>query len=177
MKTFVLKKLHIYIFAFICLVLFFLNYIGTGHINVFTAAAAADKYKIRYQQFLQATENLGACSFNAAANIWALGVKERNAAMQYIVLDDKLKQVYLSQLEQTAPYFVTGVSSPWIDSFKFKSINEEKSEITFITASSTGIESTLKAVLHINKKGDYYVINKLKLDKELYPYTSFLPPQ
>lgn len=179
MKTLVLRKPHIYLLIVICLSLIFVNYIGLGYTNVFTASAAADKNKVRYELLLSAVDELGACSPTAAAEIWAKGVKTRNAAMQYGVLDDKLKAEYLRSLEQTAPNWVTGVSSPWIDSYEVlavKEINEQHYEISlkFITASSTGVDDSYKAVIHIIKKDDYYVINKIKMDEGLYPYTGFM---
>ncbi len=51
-----------------------------------------------------------------AVETWARGIKERNGALQYAVLSPRLKELKRSDYEGC--YWVTGVSSPWVDDFE-----------------------------------------------------------
>ncbi len=52
----------------------------------------------------------------AAVRTWAEGVKTRNGALQYAVMSQKLKDEYYSVFAGLG--WVTGVSSPWVDSYE-----------------------------------------------------------
>lgn len=56
----------------------------------------------------------------AAAKTWAEGVKARNGALQYAVMSPNLKSEYYSEFAGLG--WVTGVSSPWMESYEIREI-------------------------------------------------------
>lgn len=59
----------------------------------------------------------------AAATLWATAIKNRNGALQYMLLCPTLQQKNLKNLQQLN--WVTGVSSPQIKSFAVKQLNSQ----------------------------------------------------
>lgn len=57
-----------------------------------------------------------------AVNTWAEAVKSRNGAVEYAVLSPELKKAMYSDFEETN--WVTGVSSPWVDSYKITDLGK-----------------------------------------------------
>lgn len=57
------------------------------------------------------------------ANTWAKGVMTRNGALQYAVLCNDLQSKYKSAFESWN--WQTGVSSPWVDSYKISSEEQQ----------------------------------------------------
>lgn len=176
------KKL-IGIMASVCLLIVVLfNVIGyffnCKYISVAAAVAQADKYEVRSELLLHAMDHVGVCTPQAAIQVWVEGMKSRNGAMQYSVMDEKLKKVYMKQLEQYNPYWVTGVSSPWIDSYKITNQKQAGNEqylfqLSLSTATSTGFAGTYKAQVVVNCNDGFWQITKITADKGLYPYMGF----
>lgn len=65
------------------------------------------------------------------ADTWAKGVKARNGAVQYALMSTDLKRKELSSFE--AANWVTGTSSPWIESYDMldkKKVSDDEYEFT-----------------------------------------------
>jgi len=79
-------------------------------------------------------------SAQEAADTWAKAVQRRNGAVQYSLLSDPLKDETRSQYE--ALNWVSGLSSPWVDSYKVvpAQAGNGKSvfDVTFALTTSTG---------------------------------------
>lgn len=131
-------------------------------------------FEVKTVMLTGALDYVGVSSPQDAALVWAQGLKLRNAAMQYAVMTKALKEQYAQQWEKTAPEWVTGVSSPWISSFKFIS-EQTKSEpytalLEFTTETSMGIAHTYEAELTIIPEGSFWRVSHISMDKGLYLY-------
>lgn len=131
---------------------------------------------------LDAMALVGVCEPEDAAEVWVTGLMKRNAAMQYAVLGNSLREEYVKHLEQTAPNWVTGMSSPWVSGYEVSS-TEEPAEDTVVmkllihTATSTGAAGDLNAILTLKEEDGFWRIMKLAMDEGLYPYTGFQVPK
>jgi hypothetical protein len=142
--------------------------------------AEVDKYEVRSRLLIEAMEQVGVCNPQAVIEVWMQGLIKRSAALQYSVMSEKLKATYAMQLEESAPNWVTGISSPWIDSYKIVKVQSNRRnsyvvKLEISTVTSTGPAGRYNAVLAIEKKGDFWQITKLSFDQELYVYTRFKP--
>ncbi len=151
---------------------------GWEQVSVFAANEVMDKYQVRSQLLMQATDAVGSCDPESAALTWARGLKERNAALQYAVMTRDLKTKYAADLEKTFPNWVTGMSSPWVDSFKVLSIRETgddvfQAKLQFVTATSTGPFQSYNATLTIAFEEGFWRVGKVVTDAGLLPYTGF----
>jgi hypothetical protein len=162
---------------------FLINSVGTlFHLKDVSAAAAnadTDKYMVRSRLLMEATDATGACSPEAAASVWARGVQQRSAALQYAVMTVELKDIYEAQLETTFPNWVTGVSSPWIDNYNVELVKQSEDgdhtfRVTFTTATSTGPAGSYAAMLTVTGDGDYWRVSAISADKGLSAYTGFM---
>ena len=93
-------------------------------------------------------------------------------------MSKELKEEYEEQLKLSAPNWVTGISSPWLESVKIIRMEEVEKDcyiikLLFTTATSVGPVAEYKAVLTINQEGEFWRITKIKQDQELYVYTRF----
>ena len=134
--------------------------------------------EINNRLLLDAVDSLGVYTPIEAAQVWGSGLKSRNAALQYAVMNDELKKKYKIELEKNAPNWVTGVSSPWVDSYSILSIenialNEYIVEVLFFFSTPQGHYGSAKAFLNISKYGNFCKINKIAMEDFLYPYTGF----
>ncbi|MCI1964616.1 MAG: hypothetical protein LKJ17_00545 [Oscillospiraceae bacterium] len=177
-------KKRIGIVIIVCLIIAtFFNVVGyllgCKYISVAAAVVQADKYEVRNTLLLRAMNQLGACTPQAAIQVWVEGMESRNGAMQYSVMGSGLKKEYLNQVEQYNQYWVTGMSSPQIDSYKIIK-TEQKNEhccvftLTLFTGMSFGPTGDYNAVLTITKDGDYWRITEISADKGLYPYMGLI---
>lgn len=136
--------------------------------------------EVRSRLLMEAMNDVGACSPGDAAEVWASGLKKRSAALQYAVMDARLKTEYARQLESTAPNWVTGISSPWVDSYRIvrtecPDADSRVIEMLFSTATSTGPAGDYRAVLHLARDGCFWRITAISADEGLAPYTGFQP--
>lgn len=150
------------------------------YISVFAAVAEVNKYEVRSELLMDTMNYVGVCCADDAAKVWAEGLKMRSAAMQYSVMNKILKAEYTGQLEDSFPNWVTGMSSPWIDSYQVVRIDKPSDtrsifELKFSTATSTGPAGDYKAVLTVDQEGELWRISKIILDTGLAPYTGFKP--
>lgn len=169
----------------VCLVIVALfNVVGyvlnCKYISVAAAVEQADKYEVRNGLLLRAVDELGVCTPEAAIQVWAKGMKSRNGAMQYSVMGSDLKRKYLRQLERYNQYWVTGMSSPWIVSYKIASKKQAGNTqyvflLTFPTATSAGPAKDLHAKVTVKRHDDFWQIARIVADKGLSPYMGWLP--
>ena len=126
MKMVISKNTTRLIIIILCSLIFVIALLDVGgyflkirQISVLAANEQVDKYQVRSKLLMQATDEIGACFAKSAAEVWASGLKDRSAALQYSVMTEELKYEYAKQLEKSFPNWVTGVSSPWVESYKF----------------------------------------------------------
>lgn len=133
--------------------------------------------EIKNEQLLSALNRLGPCDAVGAVKLWADGVKQRNAAMQYAALSAVLRGWYAKDLETTAPNWVTGVSSPWVEDYRVDWLesagSEKRLQIHFFFVTSDGPAQEMRAELSLDKRGDNWYVTSLNLEEELVPYTGF----
>ena len=152
-------------------------FLDIKYLSVFAAVRQADVYQIRSVQMMEAMDYTGVCDPEAAAKLWASGVRKRNAAIQYSVLSKELKVQYAEALETSFPGWVTGVSSPWIQSCEI--IKSEKTDegmfyiIKFYTMTSTGPGEEYIAEVTVEQAGDFWHITDVETDQGLYIYTGY----
>ncbi|MBY0120537.1 hypothetical protein [Bacillus sp. S/N-304-OC-R1] len=96
---------------------------------------------------------------------WANAVKLRNGALQYALLTKDAKASVKELFEKY--HWVTGVSSPWVESSKVISKKENNDKtiqyvVEFRLATSTGYGGKDYAALTLVKMGDQWFINTIK---------------
>ncbi len=172
---------------FICALLITIIVLNVGgyflnlkYVSVFAAMAEVDKYEVRSRLLMEAMKQVGVCEPEEAAKVWARGLINRSAALQYSVLNNKLKADYAAQLEQSFPNWVTGMSSPWVDSYEIVNTIPSNNngmivELKLSTKTSTGPAGDFDAALTIALEDEFWRITKLAIDKELFVYTGFMP--
>ncbi len=72
---------------------------------------------------------LAPASPEAVATAWAKAAKNRNGAVQYMLMCPDLQKIHLNNLEVLN--WVTGVSSPWISSYKVISETPKENNSNF----------------------------------------------
>ncbi|MEA5000058.1 MAG: hypothetical protein VB087_11790 [Candidatus Limiplasma sp.] len=154
--------------------------LALGNSRAYVAANSGSVYPVRFQRLIEALNYVGVCDQESAATVWAEGLKLRNAAMQYSVMNSELRTEYAAQLKSTFPNWVTGISSPFIENYEILRINplsDTQSEIVlkFTTATSTGIADTLFATLTVEREGPFWRIKNIAADDGLFVYTGFNP--
>lgn len=126
---------------------------------------------------MEAMRYVGSCTPEDAAKTWAEGLKQRSAALQYAVMSDMLKTEYAKRLETTAPNWVTGMSSPWVDSYTIKledgNAKSKVAELVFTLATSTGTAGKYTASLLLTLENGFWRVSGISMDEALYPYTGF----
>ncbi|MGE4214697.1 MAG: stalk domain-containing protein [Anaerotignaceae bacterium] len=136
-----------------------------------------DESKIRLLE--EAIGYIGAVTPEKAIDIWSNGLKERSAALQYIVMTESLKESYVKSLEENGyDFWITGVSSPWVENYEVLKINKLSDDsyeydIQYNTRTSEGSYNffvTLKLV----KEGDYWKVSEVKGDEDSQAYTGFV---
>lgn len=172
------------IFLLIFLSIFvFINIIGIvldcRYISVFAAADGAETFEVRSRLLMEAMDNIGVCTPEEAALVWAKGLKKRSAAVQYSVMSEELKKGYAQKLEKTAPNWVTGLSSPWVESFEISGVETEGKDriikLLISTRTSTGPAGDYLAILTVSQEGGFWRIKHITADSALYPYTGLNP--
>ncbi|CAG7610737.1 hypothetical protein PAESOLCIP111_01280 [Paenibacillus solanacearum] len=100
-------------------------------------------------------------SAGQAVNGWAEAVKGRNGAVQYALLSSELQRQTRASYEEL--HWVTGLSSPWVDSFEVTGGLQEGNtsasyDVVFHLKTSTGSagEGTVKVTLEA-KDGKWFV--------------------
>lgn len=109
-----------------------------------------------------------------AVRTWAKGVKERNGALQYAVLAPELRRQELANLQ--ASNWVTGCSSPWVDSFDVVPRGKTSSgrlvyEVLFHMMTSTGPAGSEASRIEVAKIADEYGAGPCWLITSIYRFT------
>jgi hypothetical protein len=138
----------------------------------------ASEYEVRSRLLIEAVNKVGVCEPERAVNVWANGLMQRNAAMQYSVMTRALKAQYVKDLEINAPNWVTGVSSPWINGYEVLKAQKQNDnsylfELRISTASSAGPAGDYNAKLAVTREDGFWRIARLSTDEGLLPYTGF----
>lgn len=154
--------------------------LGWGSGGILAASGEIDKYQVRSELLMDAMEKVGVCRPEAAAEVWAEGLRRRSAAIQYSVMSEGLRKEYAAQLEESAPNWVTGMSSPWVNSWEIVRTEHPSEDrrifwLSVFTISFVGPEEACRAVLTVSKEGDFWRITGLDTDEGLYGYTGFRP--
>lgn len=155
-------------------------YVYTANFGVYALSTEGNQYEVQNTLLLDAMKEVGVCSPAKAAQVWASGLMQRSAALQYAVLTQALQNEYAKQLEKSAPNWVTGISSPWVESFKIIRSDRPTDkryvfEIRFSTLASTGPTGDYDATVTVDRQGDFWRISKIAADEQLYPYTRYKP--
>ncbi len=133
--------------------------------------------KSKASLFQEAINEFGATFPEQSVNLWAKGVKERNGALQYAVMDEKLKSKFSNYLEKNRPSWVTGGSSPWIETYEIKLNKVDtftyKAEVVFSLATSAGSLGSYPAYLQIVKQSNYWMIKDIQMDEKLRQYLNY----
>lgn len=150
-------------------------FLNCKYISVAAAVAQADRYEVRNELLLHAMDSVGVCTPEDAIRVWAEGMKSRNGAMQYSVMGSELKKEYLKQLDQYNQYWVTGMSSPWIDGCQITDKTQTGStqyvfQLSFSTVTSTGPAGDYHAEVTVDRQNGLWQITKIAADQGLYPY-------
>jgi hypothetical protein len=147
---------------------------NAAHVSVISVRSADDA--IRAELLTEAMDYVGVSSPEAAAQVWAQGLKQRSAAMQYAVMDTGLRARYAKALKAAAPNWVTGTSSPWVGAYAVTAQEPAGTDaytltLRIETATSSGPAQTLNAVLTVEKRGDFWRITAIHGDEGLSAYT------
>lgn len=131
-----MKKRKTGIFIICCLIfsLFIVLFTVTAKDNS-TSSTEITRLQLEAQVefFKDALDKFGATKPLEAANLYALGFKERNGVYQYSVLCDKLKESFIKKMgEPSKSFWNIGVSSPWLEDYTIledKKLNDITHEI------------------------------------------------
>ncbi len=152
------------------------------YVNILEAAAQPqpNDFEVRSRLLMEAMHFVGVSSPKDAALVWSEGLKARSAALQYAIMSAMLKEEYARQLNETAPNWVTGVSSPFVSDYRITSTDAisktfQRITVRFSLATSTGPAGEAPAVLDISQEGYFWRIISIDADEALFPYTRFMP--
>lgn len=104
----------------------------------------------------------------------------RSAAMQYTVMTEQLKEKYAGQLDALRSNWVTGMSSPWVNSFTTTDISKPDGShaeigLRFELMTSAGPSGNYNARLWVVREEEFWRIERIWTDQELYWYTLYKP--
>ena len=170
------KKLRIAVY-FLCVLTAVSPLCGAGAAQ--PLESFPDPYKIRSELLMEASREIGACSPEQAARVWAGGLVNRSGAQQYAVLAPELRDGYAEKLTRYNPNWVTGVSSPWVDSFHITHAQPNfdgttRFELEFTLLTSWSPPEKAQATVQVAPCGNHYCIQEIKADKTLAPYMGVL---
>lgn len=138
-------------------------------------------YKTRSELLMDATAYTGVFTPEQAVAVWAKGLEKRSAAMQYIVMTDKLKKEYAGQLDELRSNWVTGMSSPSVVDYMITGVNKTDDthavidlKIEIAATWSPSSEFYDASFWLVNENG-FWRIDRIVADKELYYYTFYQP--
>lgn len=104
------------------------------------------------------------------AQLWAKGVKTRNGAVQYAALSKPLKEKFKELMDKRESW-VTGFSSPWIESYNItkEKVNEStwKYNISFKAVTSAPDTYIWHATLIVSKENDKWRIIDIQKDFDI----------
>jgi len=120
--------------------------------------------KMQIQQLEEAIKLLLPKDSLEIVKLWAEGVKIRNGALQYVVMSPELQKEKYDYFVSLG--WVTGTSSPWIESYEIKEIyKSEKSfryEVEFTYTDSTGAKFTEKQFVTVKNFDGSWLISAIE---------------
>ncbi|WP_298627902.1 hypothetical protein [uncultured Legionella sp.] len=115
-----------------------LGFIGVFFCSTISLAGSIPQTESDAARISMLEQALAPDSPDALATLFATANKNRNAAVQFMLFSDQLKNKY----KDNWPYWVSGTSSPWITSFTIKkNVNRENAiqfQITYQWATADG---------------------------------------
>lgn len=116
----------------------------------------------------EALNHLTPCTAEAAADLWAKGVKSRNGILQYSIMDNQLKQKFKEEMVKNKNLcWITGTSSPWVENYKI--INSKKIDntnyqytIKFQWVTSTGPAEPSENKLIVGQEDGKWRVKEIK---------------
>lgn len=135
-----------------------LGFIGNDKIIV----RAYGKANIESGNYRPASEYESPTTVQEAVNMYAEAVKMRNGFIEYGLLDDNMRDERYDDYKGFS--FVTGVSSPWIDSYEIKKLTEDLYQITFTYRTSVPTDGTYTSKINVRliKDGEYVKITSIE---------------
>jgi hypothetical protein len=82
-----------------------------------------------------------------AVNMYAEAVKMRNGMVQYALLDDSLREEKYDVFKSLG--FVTGTSSPWVDSYEIKKLEDNLYQIIFTYITSVPSDGIFTSTINV----------------------------
>jgi len=133
---------------------------------------------IKVRLLMDAMDEVGVCRPEQAVDVWARGLMERSAAMQYAVMTVSLREKYVESLSKNAPNWVTGLSSPWVSGYTVEQVREPAPDrrvytLSVNTETSTGPAGKYRAVLSVREEDGFWRISGISADDGLSLYTGF----
>lgn len=96
-----------------------------------------------------------------AVNMYAEAVKTRNGAVQYGLMSDELRLKSYYELNELG--FVTGTSSPWVDSYEISNIGDNSYKIVFHLRTSVPTDLITTTVnIKLIQEGQYWRISSIE---------------
>jgi len=96
-----------------------------------------------------------------AVKMYAEAVENRNGAIQYALMSDELREKRYDELKELG--FVTGTSSPWVDSYEIERLGENYYKIVFVLKTSVPTDLVIWTVnLKLMQDGDYWRISSIE---------------
>ena len=148
--------------------------------DITPAPGQVNPYRTRSELLMDAAKHTGVSTPEQAAAIWAKGLEQRSAALQYTVMTAALQDEYAAGLDALRSNCVTGMSSPWVQNAAFTSVRRPDNthaeiSLRFETASSAGPAGTYTAKLWLVREGGFWRIGRIRAEEGLYPYTLYKP--
>ncbi|MCK9217833.1 MAG: stalk domain-containing protein [Firmicutes bacterium] len=96
-----------------------------------------------------------------AVKMYGEAIKNRNGVFQYGLLSDKLKKEKYNDFEGF--FFVTGVSSPWVDSYEITNTGENTYDMDLTYRTSVPGESFIETMkIVVNNVNEYWNIDSIE---------------
>lgn len=135
----------------------YLGYLSDGSLAV--RAFSKDGYENNFDRLVK--EFQFPLSEKEAVEMYADAVTSRNGAVQYGLLSDKLREKEYSTLKELS--FVTGTSSPWVDSYNISKIGDNSYRIDFTLKTSVPNDvSTSTFDIKVEQVNEFWRITSIK---------------
>lgn len=124
----------------------------------------------RVSLFEEFAEYYDAKNPEEVAELWARGVKTRNGVFQYAAFNKTLKEKFKELLDERESW-VTGFSSPWVESYNMtkEKVNEStfKYNLVFKAVTSASDSYTWHATLIVSKENSKWRIIDIQKDFDI----------
>ena len=177
-----LRKVLIVLCVPVCLAMltgFMHRGVVSGLPEITAAPGQVNPYMTRSELLMDAARYTGVSTPEQAVDVWAKGLEQRSAAMQYIVMTDALKGEYAKQLDALRSNWVTGMSSPWVSGYTVTEASkpdDAHAEFSLnIETEAAYIHEDYKAKLWLVREGEFWRIDRIQADPGLYWYTLYQP--